>query len=271
MKPSIIIFCFVALLPYRVLSQTVNITADTTVYGSVVKNFPCGQIAYNKFLADNAHYPSIAREYQVMGCTLVRFVIEKDSSLSKISLYSGIGSGTDQEALRLIRQSGKWIPEQVKGVTVRTRCIVPLFFTLEHNSNHQIKECVYGVPDDTNRLAAIVKMESLGVPVSEAPDYLNRAINFLGKRNGSKGGFDSVFVLSCSDYHSYNTPKTMLVVFMGKEMLPKQPNPKHLEEWLISGTGVVLTDSSTGVPFIVVNKKSSYRLLQPNWKFGDKY
>ncbi len=80
-----------------------------------------------------------------MGCTYLRFTIEKDGSLTDVRVFRGVGSGMDEAAQRLIRNSGKWIPANVNGKPVRTRCKVAVRYVLKENNNKALYGTVDGV------------------------------------------------------------------------------------------------------------------------------
>ena len=88
---------------------------------------------FYKFLMQNVHYPKVAKENYVQGKVFITFVVDRDGSLINISLVRGIGSGCDEEALRVIRSSPKWIPGYLYGLPVRVQYTVPISFSLTKN------------------------------------------------------------------------------------------------------------------------------------------
>ena len=59
---------------------------------------------------------------------VVSFVVEKDGSLSDIKVMRSLGSGCDEEAVRLINSMPKWKPGKNSGKEVRTKMLVPITF-----------------------------------------------------------------------------------------------------------------------------------------------
>ncbi len=129
MKHLTLLFCFVGLLAYRASAQVPG-GKDTIVYGSIPDNYPGGYDAYDKYITGNVHYPAIAASNNVQGSSYVQFVIEMDGSLSKVKTCRGIGSGMDEEAVRLVEQSGKWKPSMINGKYVRPKCRAAVNFSL---------------------------------------------------------------------------------------------------------------------------------------------
>lgn len=86
--------------------------------------------AFYKFLANNVHYPKLAKENNVQGKVFLTFVIDKEGALIEIKVVRGIGSGCDEESVRVLQQSPKWRPGKMYGVPVRVQYTMPLSFTL---------------------------------------------------------------------------------------------------------------------------------------------
>ncbi|RYY34329.1 MAG: energy transducer TonB [Sphingobacteriaceae bacterium] len=94
-------------------------------------NFPGGMAAFYKYLGNNIRYPAVARENNVQGRVFVTFVVEKDGSLTDIKVMRGIGSGCDEEAIRVLKKSPKWTPGIQNGRPVRVQYSVPIAFNLQ--------------------------------------------------------------------------------------------------------------------------------------------
>jgi TonB family protein len=92
--------------------------------------YPGGEEAWQKYLAENFSYPQAAREASIQGTVYVSFVIEKDGSITEPVVLRGIGAGCDEEALRVIKQMPRWIPGKQRGKAVRVRHNIPFKFTL---------------------------------------------------------------------------------------------------------------------------------------------
>ncbi|RZL46499.1 MAG: energy transducer TonB [Pedobacter sp.] len=92
--------------------------------------FPGGMAAWSKFIQKNLRYPYTAQENGVQGKVFVSFVIEKDGSVSDVSLVKGIGSGCDEEALRVIKKSPLWKPGKQNNNKVRVRYNMPINYTI---------------------------------------------------------------------------------------------------------------------------------------------
>ncbi|MDB5131140.1 MAG: hypothetical protein JWR02_889 [Mucilaginibacter sp.] len=105
---------------------------DTTGFKPLqgVPNFPGGVEEFGRFLAYNIRYPVVARENNIQGRIIISFVVEIDGSLTEMKIVKGIGGGCDEEALRVMRSSPKWMPAIQDGKAVRMPYSVPIAFTL---------------------------------------------------------------------------------------------------------------------------------------------
>ncbi|MBR6141784.1 MAG: energy transducer TonB [Bacteroidaceae bacterium] len=141
--------------------NTIYIETDS-IYNVVAENaqFPGGDGACFKFLAEHIRYPKLCQEFGVEGRVIVRFVIEKDGSISNISKMRGPGmklsemevtayqkdhpdskekleAGQDlgdllfEEGERVLKLMPKWKPaKEEKGNIVRSHYLLPIMFRL---------------------------------------------------------------------------------------------------------------------------------------------
>ncbi|TFF38448.1 M56 family metallopeptidase [Mucilaginibacter psychrotolerans] len=109
---------------------------DTTKKGKVYlaveqqPRFPGDDKAFAAYLGKTIKYPQTARKNNVQGRVILTFVIEKDGAITDIKVLRGIGSGCDEEAVRALKQSPKWIAGKQKGKAVRVQFAVPIAFSL---------------------------------------------------------------------------------------------------------------------------------------------
>lgn len=92
--------------------------------------FEGGMGAWSKFIQRNLRYPEMAVEQETQGKVFVSFVVEKDGTVSNVTVVKGIGGGCDEEAIRVIKKSPRWRPGMQHNLPVRVRYNMPLSFTL---------------------------------------------------------------------------------------------------------------------------------------------
>lgn len=85
-----------------------------------------GMTKFYEYFARNYKYPPMAREGGIGGRLLISFVVEKDGSLSGINLLKDLGYGTGEEALRVIRETRRWVPGRQHGVPVKVSFTLPI-------------------------------------------------------------------------------------------------------------------------------------------------
>jgi TonB family protein len=119
------------------LKADVIIVSDTSktngpVFTEVEKfpGFPGGLDAFYQFLAKNVKYPQKMRDENVQGKVVIRFIVEKDGSLTNFNIVRDIGDGAGEEAVRVLALSPKWEPGIQNGKPVRVMYSVPINFTL---------------------------------------------------------------------------------------------------------------------------------------------
>lgn len=96
-----------------------------------VKPEPVGGLsAFYSYVAENLRYPEQAKRNNISGRVYLRFVVEKDGSITDVVILKGIGGGCDEEAKKVIQNAPKWIPGRQRGNPVRVYMSVPITFTL---------------------------------------------------------------------------------------------------------------------------------------------
>lgn len=77
----------------------------------------------------NIRYPKEAREKGIEGRVYVQFIVNEQGDVENAKVIRGIGSGADEEALRVVRQA-KFEPGYQRGEPVRVQYSLPIFFQL---------------------------------------------------------------------------------------------------------------------------------------------
>lgn len=106
--------------------------SDKEVF-DVVENMPSpqgGMEGWTDYVSKNLIYPKTAQEKGVEGTVYVSFIVDEDGSLQNPKILRGIGSGADEEAMRLVANAPKWTPGQQRGKNVPVEMKVPIKFEL---------------------------------------------------------------------------------------------------------------------------------------------
>lgn len=120
-------------------NPAVNVKTNTTAGDNNIKDFASvevlpefagGMQGWGQYLAANLNYPEPAKTNKVEGRVILSFIVEKDGKISDIKVLRGVGSGLDEEAVRVVKNSPSWKPGIQAGLPVRVAYTMPVFFQL---------------------------------------------------------------------------------------------------------------------------------------------
>lgn len=204
--------------------------------------FPGGIEAFSKFLAANLRYPKAARENNVQGRVIITFVVEKDGSLTDMKVVRGIGSGCDEEAVRVLKLSPAWRCGTQNGRPVKVQYSVPISFTL--------------ADDD--------KKEKTGENKTGAVESLNSTSSFAGQLRKDT----TKYVLNLK---GVNTGAQPLYIIDG--VVQKTPvavntlNPSDIESISVlrdkSATAIYGSKAANGVVMVVTKAAAAAKRKEP--------
>ena len=92
--------------------------------------FKGGINAFGQFLAQNIRYPINARSQRIQGKVIVRFIVEKDGTLTDFKVLRNPDDELSREALRVVKQSPNWVPGAQYGKPIGVSYVVPVTFSL---------------------------------------------------------------------------------------------------------------------------------------------
>ena len=93
--------------------------------------YPGGLEAMSSYIAKSVVYPEKAKADGVQGKVYVQFVVEPDGSVGDVTVLRGVGGECDEEALRVVKSMPKWQPATFKGNPVRSKYVMPIYYTLK--------------------------------------------------------------------------------------------------------------------------------------------
>ena len=111
--------------------KTGTVKRETTTPMNRIPSYLRGKSEALKFLARYTKYPISALKAKVEGRVLVKFVVERDGSISDIDIYKGVSPDLDAEAIRVLNMMPKWISDKQKGEKEAETFIMPISFRLE--------------------------------------------------------------------------------------------------------------------------------------------
>lgn len=108
-----------------------TLSPDSITYNiSSLPSFPGGNDSMYVFLKHNIKYPSVDKALRNQGRVTLSFIVERDGSLSDITVIGPVSPGLDREAVRVVRLMPKWTPAEKDGVKVRTRMTLPITYRM---------------------------------------------------------------------------------------------------------------------------------------------
>jgi len=139
---SIVSEVIVAQLPDTIISNLTNTKLDTAaveikafIFYEVMPSFNYkeehGIQAFANWVADNIKYPLEAKKNGIQGKVYVSFIIEIDGSVSNIKIVRGVYKLLDEEAIRVVSESPKWIPGKERGKLAPIPYTMPITFKLK--------------------------------------------------------------------------------------------------------------------------------------------
>lgn len=102
--------------------------------GDVLTNadhMPKPRFDLKQYFSENIHYPKEAMKQHIEGRVLVKFVVNEDGTISDCTITKGIGSGCDEEAIRVVKNMGAWDPGMKDGKPVKVYFTLPISFKLD--------------------------------------------------------------------------------------------------------------------------------------------
>lgn len=90
----------------------------------------CSDVSIMSFIFQNVYYPEQAVLDSTEGTVVIRFVIEKDGSVSDHEILRDIGNGCGDAALGVMKQMPNWTPGKQNGENVRVQFTLPVKFKL---------------------------------------------------------------------------------------------------------------------------------------------
>ncbi|MGM9673049.1 MAG: energy transducer TonB [Bacteroidaceae bacterium] len=123
-----------AVVPTGPVGPVVEVDDDERIYEVVEENaqFPGGEEACMKWLAEHLKYPSICQEQGVQGRVFVSFVVNKDGSIVDVEIKRSPDPNLSKEAERVVKSMPKWKPARQGNRTVRSRFNLPVMFRLNN-------------------------------------------------------------------------------------------------------------------------------------------
>ena len=264
-------------------SEKKNIANDNSddepfVVVEQMPQYPGGQEAMFKFLAQNLRYPVKAQQNGVQGMVILSFIVTKTGEINTIKIVRGVDPELDNEAMRVVKTMPIWIPGKQKGENVNVIYTLPIRFNLTGDSKGngkvslKIENNQLTISDNSGSLSLHLKDKNSmplfiyddDVVTSDFIEHLSansintmqaispqKAIKLYGKQ-----GENGVIILTVKEGTSRAFSKNAMVIIDGKESsmeILKGLNPeKILNTTVLKGQKAIESYGKKGSNGVVI-------------------
>ncbi len=172
-------------------------------------NDSCSTLFLMEYIRRAVQYPEEARSKGTEGKAIVRFVVERNGSVSTVEILKDPGNGLGNAAKKVIQSMNDvglvWTPGKMQGTPVRCYMTVPISFKLEEELPYQLFENGDTLYHQFDTVATFVG----GDAALEA--YISNNLQYPSSLNNCKAGVmqatllvksnGKVDVLDIADYH----------------------------------------------------------------------
>ena len=154
--------------------------------------FPGGNDSLRAYFKRNLRYPEPAKLHGLEGQVLVEFVIDKTGTVKDATLVKRLGAGTDEEALRLIKNMPKWEPGRHNGNLVNVQHILPILFDLNKPKPAPLP------PDNVTIYKAVGEMPQFPGGYQGLVDFISKHLQYpMAARLANTEGYSTIsFVIN---------------------------------------------------------------------------
>lgn len=182
-KTEVRISKYRSFLFFIMLIITLSLTAQSKVNDSIFEDvdklakFKGKPSNLDKFTSKQLVYPDEAWRMGIEGVVLIEGVVTKEGQLMELSVKKSVDPLLDLEALRVVELMQNWRPAEKNKVTVHSKIVVPVSFTLTSDERDFVSTLKkYGL--DKNPPLYILDDKVLHTRV-EIPSYNVKSIRVL--------------------------------------------------------------------------------------------
>lgn len=156
----------VAPAPAKTASPTKTAPGKTFTVVEQNPEYPGGMSALGAYLSKTIRYPAEAQQNKTQGTVYVQFTVGTDGDIQDLRVKKGIGSGCDEEAIRVVSQMPHWKPGIQSGKPVMTQFVLPIQFQLEKSERSG------QVMDDKSNPANVIIRNPLSTDPTKKPLFI---------------------------------------------------------------------------------------------------
>ena len=95
-----------------------------------VEQMPQPTVNIPKFFRKNMVYPTQARDSDIQGKVIVKFIVDEGGNITNVRAATNLGGGLEEEAIRVVKLTGAWKPGLQNGKPVKVNYTLPVVFRL---------------------------------------------------------------------------------------------------------------------------------------------
>lgn len=112
-------------------AEAAAMAEETFTLVEAMPEFPGGDLALRKFVAENVRYPESAKDNNEQGTAYVKFIVDKTGKVTEPTIVKGTGSDAlDEEAIRVVSTIPDFKPGRQKNQDVDVSLTMPIKFAL---------------------------------------------------------------------------------------------------------------------------------------------
>jgi len=97
--------------------------------------FPGGESALLNFIKENLKYPKASSAAGIEGRVIIRFVVNREGSVTNVTVIRGLDSLCNDEAVRVVKMMPKWKPGMQQNSPVSVYYTLPIAYKLQKDGN----------------------------------------------------------------------------------------------------------------------------------------
>lgn len=109
-----------------------NVDEQAFIKCDVMPTFQGGDLSkFRNWVQSNVRYPQISLENGIQGNVLIKFIVEKDGSVSNIRVIQSPDKTLSDAVVAVFQRSPKWVPGKEQNEPVRVSYILPVSFKIQ--------------------------------------------------------------------------------------------------------------------------------------------
>lgn len=115
---------------YQKMAPDQLATTEQLEDGDRFPQFRGGSSAFYEYIRRNLIYPAVGIVNRRAGEVHLSFIIDKDGTVRDVQVTKGINQLYDEAAVKVLKESPKWLPGIKDGETIKVKYNIPIKFSL---------------------------------------------------------------------------------------------------------------------------------------------